>query len=36
MTYPIGTAGQPWGAAEREQWRSQQTRKRSYADDVLP
>jgi hypothetical protein len=34
--YPIGVAGTPWGAAEREQWRSRQTRKRSYADEVLP
>jgi hypothetical protein len=34
-TYPIGVAGQPWGAAEREQWRSGQNRKRSYATDVL-
>jgi len=25
----------PWGAAEREEWRSRQHRKRSYADDVL-
>jgi hypothetical protein len=33
--YPIGTAGQPWGAAEREQWRSLQRVKRSYAADVL-
>jgi hypothetical protein len=33
--YPIGTAGQPWGSAEREQWRSLQSRKRSYATDVL-
>jgi hypothetical protein len=33
--YPIGTAGKPWGAPERDQWRSQQHRKRSYADDVL-
>lgn len=31
----IGTAGQPWGDAERAQWRSQQTIKRSYATDVL-
>ena len=30
--YPIGTAGQPWGTAEREQWRSLQNRKRGYAD----
>jgi hypothetical protein len=34
--YPIGTAGQPWGAAEREQWRSLQRVKRSYAADVVP
>ncbi|MGE0545866.1 MAG: M14 family metallocarboxypeptidase [Kofleriaceae bacterium] len=33
--YPIGIAGQPWGAAEREVWRSRQNRKRSYADDVI-
>jgi hypothetical protein len=35
MTYPIGVTGQPWGAPERELWRSSQSRKRSYADDVL-
>jgi hypothetical protein len=34
--YPIGTAGKPWGDAERQQWRSQQRVKRSYATDVLP
>ena len=33
--YPIGTPGQPWGPQEVDTWRSQQTRKRSYADDVL-
>ena len=33
--YPIGTPGQPWGAAEKAQWLARQTRKRSYADDVL-
>jgi len=33
--YPVGTAGQPWGAAEREQWRSLQRVRRSYADDVV-
>lgn len=33
--YPIGTAGQPWAAAEREQWRSLQRVQRSYAADVL-
>ncbi len=35
MAYPIGTAGQPWGNAEREQWRALQSRKRSYAAEVL-
>ncbi|RYH58206.1 MAG: peptidase [Alcaligenaceae bacterium] len=34
-SYPIGTPGQPWGAAERDQWRARQVRQRSYADDVL-
>jgi hypothetical protein len=34
-TYPIGTAGQPWGAAEREEWRSRQTRRRNYADVLV-
>lgn len=33
--YPIGTPGQPWGDAEKAEWLAQQTRKRSYADDVL-
>ena len=33
--YPIGTPGQPWGAAERSQWRARQVRQRSYANDVL-
>lgn len=33
--YPIGTPGQPWGDAERAQWRAQQRRRRSHADDVL-
>ncbi|CAN7311784.1 M14 family metallocarboxypeptidase [Acidovorax sp. LjRoot129] len=33
--YPIGTPGQPWGAAERTLWRARQVRQRSYADDVL-
>ena len=33
--YPIGTAGQPWGPAERAQWRSQQRVKRSYAAEVV-
>lgn len=33
--YPIGTPGQPWGAAERALWRAPQVRQRSYVDDVL-
>ena len=33
--YPIGQPGQPWGTAERAQWRARQQRQRSYGDDVL-
>lgn len=33
--YPIGTPGQPWGVAEKTEWRSRQRRRRSYADEVL-
>ncbi|WP_147653645.1 M14 family metallopeptidase [Vulcaniibacterium gelatinicum] len=33
--YPIGIPGQPWGAAEKAEWLARQTRKRSYADEVL-
>ena len=33
--YPIGTPGQPWGAAEKAEWRSRQRKRRSYADEVL-
>jgi hypothetical protein len=33
--YPIGIAGQPWGAAEKAAWRVRQARQRSYADDVV-
>jgi hypothetical protein len=33
--YPVGTPGQPWGAAEKAAWRERQRRQRSYADDVL-
>ena len=32
---PIGTPGQPWGAAEVAAWRARQQRRRSYAADVL-
>ena len=33
--FPIGTPGTPWGSAERALWLQQQTKKRSYADEVL-
>jgi hypothetical protein len=33
--YPIGTPGQPWGDADKATWLARQTRKRSYATDVL-
>lgn len=33
--YPIGTPGQPWGAAEKAEWHSRQRKQRSYADEVL-
>jgi len=33
--YPIGTPGRPWGAQEVADWRSRQTVKRSYMEDVL-
>jgi hypothetical protein len=34
-SYPIGTPGQPWGDSERAAWLAQQSRQRSYVDDVL-
>lgn len=34
-SYPIGTPGQAWGAAEVAAWRSQQLPQRSYQVDVL-
>jgi len=34
--YHIGTVGQPWGEAEKAQWLSEQSMKRSYFDEVLP
>jgi hypothetical protein len=33
--YPIGTPGQPWGEAEKQQWQAAQKTQRSYADDVV-
>jgi hypothetical protein len=32
---PIGTPGQPWGAAEKAAWLSRQVRRRSYAEEVV-
>ncbi|HUB89853.1 MAG TPA: M14 family metallocarboxypeptidase [Dyella sp.] len=34
-SYPIGTPGVPWGAAEIATWLARQTRHRSYQQDVL-
>ena len=33
--HPIGTPGQPWTDDDKAQWRAQQTRKRSYREQVL-
>lgn len=33
--YPVGIPGQPWGAAEKAEWRASQRVQRSYAEDVL-
>ena len=33
--YPIGTAGVPWGEAEKAEWRARQAPRRSHADDVV-
>ena len=33
--YPMGTPGQPWGDAEKAQWRARQAKRRSHADDVV-
>ncbi len=33
--YPIGTPGQAWGDAEKQQWLARQVRQRSHADDVM-
>ena len=34
--YPIGVPGQPWGDVEREIWRGERVRLRSYAEEVVP
>ena len=33
--YPIGVPGQPWGEAEKREWRARQRRQRGYADEVV-
>ena len=33
--YPIGIPGQPWGAAEKAEWRARQRVQRSHAADVV-
>ncbi len=33
--HPIGTPGQPWGAAEKAEWRAGLRVRRSHADDVV-
>lgn len=33
--HPIGTPGTPWGDAEKAEWLAQQSRRRSYHDDVV-
>jgi len=33
--YSIGTPGKPWGDQEKEQWKANQTIKRSYKEEVL-
>lgn len=33
--YPIGTPGQPWGIAEKQQWFKKQSVKRSYQKEVV-
>jgi len=33
--YPVGTPGQPWGVAEKAEWRARQRKQRSYADEVV-
>ena len=33
--HDIGTPGQPWGEAEKRDWRARQRKQRDYRDDVL-
>ncbi|ESQ83159.1 hypothetical protein AEAC466_14960 [Asticcacaulis sp. AC466] len=34
--YPIGRPGTPWGDSEKEMWRKDRVRLRSYAEEVVP
>ncbi len=34
-SFPIGTPGTPWGPEEKQQWRSTQSKRRSYVDAVV-
>ena len=34
-SYPVGTPGQPWGTAEKAEWRARQRKQRSHADEVV-
>ncbi|MCG7533658.1 M14 family metallocarboxypeptidase [Pseudoalteromonas sp. OOF1S-7] len=34
--YPIGQTGEPWQAAEKQQWLARQTKKRDYCEDIVP
>ena len=34
-TYPVGTPGVAWGAAEKAEWRARQHKLRSYAGEVV-
>jgi len=34
-SYPIGTPGTPWGAAEKRAWLARQDTKRSYSSEVI-
>ncbi|MBY6063988.1 DUF2817 domain-containing protein [Pseudidiomarina sediminum] len=35
QNYPIGTPGQPWGEAEKQQWFAAQRKQRDYGNDVV-
>lgn len=34
--YPVGTPSDPWGDAERAEWRGRQSRRRRYDEEVVP